>query len=75
MAPKLVTSCTALPPEGAVCRGSEPASAGLDGTQKGCVSQPGGLQGLRLRTGKARSAAPAGEEAAHVDKSNTLQKE
>ncbi len=61
-APTLVASRTALPPEGAAGRGSEPASAGLDGPQKGCVSQPGGLQGLRLRPGEAGSAAPAWEE-------------
>ena len=61
-APTLVASRTALPPEGAASRGSEPADAGLDGTQRGCASQPGGLQGLRLRPGKAGSAAPAGEE-------------
>jgi hypothetical protein len=46
-----------VPPEGAECRGSKPASAGLDGAQKG------GLQGLRLRPGKAGSAAPAVETA------------
>ena len=62
MAPTLVTSCTALPPEGAACCGSKPANAGLDGMQRGCVSQPGGLQGLRLRPGKAGSAASAGKE-------------
>jgi hypothetical protein len=60
MAPTLFTSCSALPPEGAECRGSEPAGAGLDGTKSGCVSQSCGLQGLRLRPGKAGSAAPAG---------------
>lgn len=57
-------------PEGAASRGSKPASAGLDGTQKGGVSQPGGLQSLRLRPGpstssgqaKAGSVTPAGEE-------------
>ena len=64
IAPTLVTACTSLPPEGAVCRGSKPAIAGLDGTQKGGVSPPSGLQGLRLRPGKAGSAAPAGEEGA-----------
>ena len=64
MAPTLVTACTALPPEGAACRGSKSAHAGLDGMQRGCVSQPGGLQGLRLRPGEAGSAAPAGEEGA-----------
>ena len=63
-APTLVASRTALPPEGAACRGSKPASAGLDGTQKDCVSQSGGLQGMRLRPGKAGSAAPAWEEGA-----------
>ena len=61
-APTLVASRTAQPPEGAVGRGSEPANAGLDGTQMGGVSPPGGLQGLRLRPGKAGSAAPAGED-------------
>ena len=63
MAPTLVASRTSLPPEGAVCRGSEPAHAGLDGLQRGCDSQPGGLQGLRLRPGEAGSAAPACEDA------------
>ena len=33
-----------LPPEGAECRGSEPAFAGLDGTKNCCVSQQCGLQ-------------------------------
>jgi hypothetical protein len=33
----------------------------LDGTKSGCVSQSCGLQGLRLRPGKAGSAAPACE--------------
>ena len=33
-----------LPPEGAECRGSEPACAGLDGTKYCCVSQQYGLQ-------------------------------
>jgi hypothetical protein len=33
-----------LPPEGAACRGSEPACAGLDGTKNCCVSQQCGLQ-------------------------------
>jgi general secretion pathway protein H len=56
LAPTLVASRTALPPEGAECRGSEPAGAGLDGTKSGCVSQSCGLQGLRLRPGKAGSA-------------------
>ena len=63
-APTLPTSCGLLPPEGAEYRGSEPASAGLDGTQRGCVTQPSGLQGLRLQAGKAGPAAPAGEEGA-----------
>jgi acetyl-CoA synthetase len=58
-APTLPTSCGSLPPEGAECRGSEPASAGLDGTKSGCVSQSCGRQGLRLRPGEAGSAAPA----------------
>jgi hypothetical protein len=62
MAPALVASRTALPPEGAECRGSEPADAGLDGTKSGYLSQPSGLQGLRLRPGEAGSAAPAGVE-------------
>jgi hypothetical protein len=62
MAPTLVASRTALPPEGAACCGSEPASAGLDSVQKGGVLPPGGLQGLRLRPGEAGSAALAGEE-------------
>jgi MoxR-like ATPase len=57
---------SSLPPEGAASRGSEPASAGLDGTQKDGVSPSGGLQGLRLRPGEAGSAAPAGEEGAPV---------
>ncbi|NMM07730.1 hypothetical protein [Polaromonas sp.] len=61
MAPTLVASRTALPLEGAEGRGSEPAGAGLDGTKSGCVSQSCGLQGLRLRPGKAGSAAPACE--------------
>ena len=61
MAPTLPAARGSLPPEGAECRGSEPADAGLDGTKSGCVSQPCGLQGLRLRPGKAGSAAPAGE--------------
>ena len=60
--PTLPTACGSLPPEGAVCRGSKPAMAGMDGTQKGGVSPPSGLQGLRLRPGEAGSAAPAGEE-------------
>ena len=34
-----------LPPEGAECRGSEPACAGLDGMKDRCVSQRCGLQG------------------------------
>ena len=50
------------PPEAAECRGSEPADAGLDGTKSGCVSQPCVLQGLRLRPGRAASAAAAGGE-------------
>ena len=58
----LVASRTAHPPEAAECRGSEPADAGLDGTKSGCVSQPCGLQGLRLRPGRAASAAAAGGE-------------
>ena len=62
MALTLVASRTALTAGGAECRGSEPADAGLDGTKSGCVSQPGGLQGLRLRLGEAGSAAPAGVE-------------
>ena len=62
VAPTFVVSRNALPPAGAAGRGSEPASAGLDGTQRGGVPQPGGLQGLRLRPGKAGSAAPAGED-------------
>jgi FdhD protein len=62
IAPTLATACAALPPEGAECRGSEPAGAGLDGTKSGCVSQSCGLQGLRLRPGEAGSAAPAGED-------------
>ena len=33
-----------LPPEGAECRGSKPACAGLDGTKTSCVSQRSGLQ-------------------------------
>jgi general secretion pathway protein J len=45
MAPTLVASRTALRPEGADGRGSNPANAGLDGLQKDCVSQSGGLQG------------------------------
>ncbi len=61
-APTLVASRTALPPEGAAGRGSEPANAGSDGSQMGGVSPSGGLQGLRLRPGKAGSAAPAGED-------------
>ncbi|HQS32270.1 MAG: sulfurtransferase FdhD [Polaromonas sp. 39-63-203] len=68
--PALVASRTSLPPEGAVGRGSEPANAGLGGLQRGCDTQPGGLQGLRLRPGpstssgqaKAGSAAPACED-------------
>ena len=63
-APTLASSCAALPSEGAECRGSEPADAGLDGMKSDCVSQPCGLHGLRLRPGKAGSAAPAGEEGA-----------
>ena len=62
LAPMLVALRTALPPEGAACRGSKPAIAGLDGMQRGCVSQPGGLQGLRLRPGRAGSAALADDE-------------
>jgi MoxR-like ATPase len=65
-APTLGTGVSSLPPEGAASRGSEPASAGLDGTQKDGVSPSGGLQGLRLRPGEAGSAAPAGEEGAPV---------
>jgi homoserine O-acetyltransferase/O-succinyltransferase len=61
-APTLPASRGSLPPEGAAGRGSEPADAGSDGTQRGGVSPPGGLQGLRLRPGEAGSAAPAGEE-------------
>ena len=34
-----------LPPEGAECRGSKPACAGLDGMKNRCVSQRCGLQG------------------------------
>ncbi len=64
MPPRSRTPRRSLPPEGAACRGSKPANAGLDGMQRGCVSQPGGLQGLRLRPGEAGSAAPAGEEGA-----------
>ncbi len=33
-----------LRPEGAECRGSEPARAGSDGTKSCCVSQQRGLQ-------------------------------
>ncbi len=33
-----------LPPEGAECRGSRPACAGLDGTKNCCVPQQCGLQ-------------------------------
>jgi hypothetical protein len=62
MAPTLFASRTALLPEGAACRGSKPANAGLDGMQRGCISQSGGLQGLRLRPGEAGSAALAGAE-------------
>jgi xanthine dehydrogenase small subunit len=61
IAPTLPTACGSLPPEGAACRGSKPACAGLDGTQKDCVTQSGGLQGMRLRPGEAGSAAPAGD--------------
>ena len=56
--PQSLTSCSSLPPEGAASRGSKSANAGLDGTQKGCVSQPGGLQGLR--PGEAGSVDLAG---------------
>jgi 23S rRNA (cytosine1962-C5)-methyltransferase len=55
----LVASRTALPPERAASRGSEPADAGLEGTRKGGVSPPGGLQGLGLRPSEASSVAPA----------------
>jgi aspartyl protease family protein len=65
MAPTLPTACGSLPPGGAACRGSEPARAGLGGAQGGCVSHPGGLQGLRLRAGGAGPAAPAGEGWGH----------
>ncbi len=34
-----------LPPEGAECRGSKPACAGLDGTKNCRVSRQCGLQG------------------------------
>ncbi len=61
IAPTLPTACGSLPPQGAKNRGSEPASAGSDGSQKDGVSPSGGLRGLRLRPGKAGSAAPAGE--------------
>ena len=61
VAPTLPTACGSLPPQGAKRRGSEPANAGWDGTQSGCVPQPGGLQDLRLRPGEAGFAAPAGE--------------
>jgi cytochrome bd ubiquinol oxidase subunit I len=61
-APTLPAARGSLPPEGAVSRGSEPANAGLDGTQKGGVSPLGGLQGLRLRPGEAGSASGAGLE-------------
>ncbi len=37
MTPTLVTSCTALPPEGAEARGSKPACAGLDGPKRGLL--------------------------------------
>ncbi|MCY1165373.1 hypothetical protein D9M73_52790 [compost metagenome] len=46
-----------LPPEGAECRGSEPACAGLDGTKSCCVSQQCGLQG-HASFGAARQEAP-----------------
>ncbi len=38
-------SVRAHPPEGAECRGSMPACAGMDGTRRRCVSQRRGLQG------------------------------
>ena len=63
LAPTFVASRTALPPEGAAGRGSEPAFAGSDGTQMGGVSPSGGLQGLRLQSGEAISVAPAGQDA------------
>ena len=45
-----------LPPGGAVCRGSKPACAGLDGTKNCCVSQQCGLQDL-ASLGAARREA------------------
>jgi hypothetical protein len=45
-----------LPPEGAECRGSEPASAGLDGTKSRRVSRRRDLQG-QASLGAARREA------------------
>ena len=49
-------SLRSLPPEGAECRGSMPACAGMDGTRRRCVSQRRGLQG-QAPLGAARREA------------------
>ena len=45
-------SLRSLPPEGAECRGSMPACAGMDGTRRRCVSQGRGLQGQSVPYGR-----------------------
>jgi len=50
-------SLRSLPAEGAECRGSMPACAGMDGTKGRCVSQRRGLQG---RPGLGAARRPAG---------------
>ena len=60
MAPTLVTSCTALPPEGAAAPAawqSQFRGPCLNGKQKGGIAPTDGLQGLRLRPllGNART--------------------
>ncbi|MCG3188308.1 MAG: hypothetical protein LKCHEGNO_00285 [Burkholderiaceae bacterium] len=56
MRPHASGSAALLPPEGAECRGSTPAGAGVDGMRGRCVSQRRGLQG-RAALGAARRAA------------------
>ena len=51
------TPCVSLPPEGAECRGSRPACAGLDGTKSFCFWQWRGLQGF-IPLGAAVRAMP-----------------
>ena len=54
-------------PEGAVGRGSESANADLDGPQRGCVSQPGGLQGELASGGPSLRSVASSSLAARLE--------